>query len=310
MRKIHFAFLFCIIFACKKNSVDPAEVRLQSITSTNSANTNVFVTYLEYDAQGRIIYISGQTNGGTKTTSYSISYPGNEIVISPVLNEKLKEVHDIKYTVNSEGLPMTRIEYQYMDLNGVGIIQKNKSYDTTFFEYNSSAIPTKITERKYDSASYIPMGSPAGTTIDVHVITTVLNNENNVLKSSIRTDLLNSTTKNNGSSVYFSKSSTEYTANYEYQKNYSNQLDYYNLVVMRECLHIFNTAEYLNRNYKNLPDKISDKDETKDENGKIISTYSFVTQVELGYNKHGFLSSFKTTGITGITSNKTFAYNK
>jgi hypothetical protein len=49
--------------------------------------------------------------------------------------------------VNSSGLPVKRIVYQYLDFNNVGNNQKIKYYDTTVFEYNADGLILKTTTK-------------------------------------------------------------------------------------------------------------------------------------------------------------------
>lgn len=307
MRKTHLVFLFCILFACTKSSVELTETRLQHIVVTNTGNADTTITSIEYDIQGRVISLSDKINGGVPTNQFNISYVNNEIIIKPFAHNELKEVVEIRYAVNSNGLPAKRIVYQYLDFNGVGTNQKIKYYDTTVFEYNAGGLILKTTRNMIDSVVFIPQGMPTENIVESHTITGVYNNDNNLMKGYLHTDLYSST-RWVGTNIYTTKFSQEFATTFEYLKNYSNQFDYSNTVVMNDCFFIFNGTDFFNKNYKSLPDKIIGTLTAKDANGNITSTYSYPIQIEL-VNKNGFLSELKRTE-NGNTSTKTFIYNK
>jgi len=307
MRKTHLVFLCCILFACAKSSVEPTEIRLQRIVVTNTGNTDTTITSIEYDTQGRVISLSDKINGGALTNQFNISYVNGEIIIKAFPQNELKGVQETRYAVNSNGLPVKRIAYQYLDFNDVGTNQKIKYYDTTVFEYSAGGLLLKTTRNLIDTLVYIPAGMPTENTVEAHTITGIYTSDNNLMKSYLLTDLYSST-KRVGANIYTTKFSHEFTTIFEYLKNYSNQFDYSNTVVMNECFFIFNGTDYFNKNYKSLPDKIIGTSIAKDANGNITSTYSYPIQIEL-VNKNGFLSELKRTE-NGNTSTKTFIYNK
>ena len=205
-------------------------------------------------------------------------------------------------------MPLKRIEYNYLDFNGVGVNKTTRYYDTSFFEYSSIAVLSKITKNQRDSVIYTPPGSTTQYSEYVHLLTTTFNNENNLLRGTVQTDIISSITKI-GIDTYVGKSSNERTTSYQYQKNYSNQLDYNNFTVMNECLHIFNREEFFNKNYKNLPDKITAEHIWKDGNGNIVQIFDYTVPLEMEYNNNGFLSVLRRIE-NGYTVTKTFTYDK
>jgi len=307
MRKIHFAFLFCIVFACKKNSVDSPQLRLRRIVVPNNISArDSAVTTINYDLQGRIINVSYKAWFGAITNSFNISYVNGEILIKPATRSDIKDVWEIRYTVNRDGLPVKRLEYHSVDYLATGADTKSNTYDTTLYEYSKEGLLLKTTKGTINTSIYSPSWQPAETTLYRNVVTTTYKNDNN-LKKSFHLTRLFTITRTIGANSSMSNEKMENSTTFEYLKNYSNKFDYSNTVVMNECFYIFNETDNFNINYKSLPDKIVETLISTDFYGNVI-TSTYPSQFELVYDKNGLLSEQKETDRLNNITVKKFIY--
>ncbi len=306
MKKTPFllAALICIgIFSsCMKDNINPDDVRIEQVVY--HSNTTVSKTIYVYDAQGRIIGLDHSDQNNQVTTESSVYYNGSEvlIVLTPQSNGGVTTSDSIWLTLDGSNKATKRIRHSFYDFFGPNQPQKTYIKDTTTYTYDGSGLLLKLTTKSYDTT----WTANSGTYKTWY--TEVIDNTNgggNLLSSSGNKAL---TFWSLQSGVVHTSSRTHLqTDAYGYDRKSPNQMDFKNMTIITE--HYPNSGYRFNKNYANLPDKVTSSYTDKDENGAVISSSNDVGGFTYRYNKYGFLSA--VLADPPVESERTeYIYNK
>ena len=293
------------LFSCKKDDIDPNEVRLLAVTSvlpTGETNNMQFT----YDGNGRITKVTSNTNAGTLSPRFSISYSGNEILMvsPPLTTPGVTGTDSIKLYLRPDGNIDHRIVVRYYELFGPNNLpQRSYYYDTTHYQYDGAGLRTGFVFNWLDTTWFNP-GQVTTHSSRTNGNFTMINSNGNLVQQSGSAISVWTTFNSTGGSSTMSRID-ESSEVYEYSKSYPNKMDFKNAAVL-EQLYLFNTP--INPRYKNLPDKISYSQVSKNPNGTIISTNAFSMIPQHTFNSYGFV---KTRFFPAAPNEKmTFVYNK
>ncbi|ANE52134.1 hypothetical protein [Flavisolibacter tropicus] len=291
---------------CKKDKEDinTDEVRLQAV-ETKQSNGDIHKLFFDYDANGRIIKIRSGRNNETPTTNFIITYSGNEILIPvTVSDDELNTIKDtIRLLLNADQQVIKRMYHGFHEFKAPTFTpQRTNIYDTTTYSYDAAGLVKQETHGGLDTSWY----NPGVETIMVSRTAGFTNysiKDGNII--STKKEVTSSGYAKQGGIVSTGKSSNETTHAFEYAKAYPNKIDFKNAAILNELQLVFPP---INKNLRNVPEKILVTDITKNGNGNITSSNSFTINQELSYNKYGFVNiRFDPASPTLKT---TYVYNK
>jgi hypothetical protein len=286
--------LFClfILISCKKNSsLDPDGIRLVKIQYVNKPD--YINSIFDYDAQGRITRISYFENNNPPETRYTIAYNGNEAIMQEIdATAGAGWNHQIKLTLDADGKPMKRIEYRFMEFFAPATNpQRTYEYDTAVYHYDAAGLLSKIDHTAWDT-TWMTQSSILNTYSVRETGTTINTFANGNLSASEKILRQDHVVTQNSISVY-STVNQRINFTYFYTKQYPNKTDFANAAILNEYNLIFNYS--INKNYKNLPERIAISEQRTDQNGTITYTSNSPGAVmNMNFNSYGFLESINT----------------
>lgn len=296
-----------LLFSCKKDDpINPAEVRLLQ-TKWTDGNGNLFTTLLDYDAEGRIIRLSHQTNNNPPKVYANVTYSGNEVRMVETGESNAASAHtrEVKFVLDGNNQPQSRIELitnEYFPPQNWA--QRDFFADTAIYIYDGQGLLLKKTGTSRDSV-WSNNGSEQ-TSVRTKTHTTDYTTTNGNLSSVVRTSQENYRLRT-AYSTYTSQGSEEDRYTFEYSQAYANQTDFKNAFLLEEFSVLL--SEYpLNKNYRNLPDKINSSSVSRSGTGAIISSSSNSGTVAFSYNKYGFLATMGSH--PDPAQNKQFIYSR
>jgi len=289
MKKATVLFAGMIVFfvfplSCKKNDVNPDEVRLVALESTDSTGT--YRTVFDLDDLGRIIKV--HESAAPQAAIMNVVYQNNQIIITqPQTNsDAITTIDSVVLIMNADNRVQKRIATSFLETKSpLNLPQRSYIYDTTIYEYDGAGLLNKETYRQRDSTWF----NPGRVQIFLSIrngMSTYVNSNGNVMSTNSNLEI-NSSTDQNGT-LYTSKHTIVSNASFEYTKGYANKTDFRNAAVLDE-LNLLQI--HFNRNYKNLPDKIKRSSEEKDERGTIVSNTATNSDIVVTYNSYGFITS-------------------
>lgn len=285
-KTLYFFAALILLFSCKKEKINPSELRLTKTTGYDGQNGNTF----KYDASGRIIAV---INIKDNRTIASVSYNGNEVIIDRGFSTPGTVTREdvVKIFLDSEGKPLTRIQRVFMEYSSPNTLpQKDFLNDTLLYEYDAQGLLKRTIGRTFDSLWFNPND------LETQSHWTESTTDYTVSNGNLTASVLN---KNVGGAQWFRGTQfkyIEYTEDkyfYEYSKQYSNKTDFSNTAILNE-LEV--TPFVLNKNYKNIPDKITRSIVSKDKNGVIYNMYDSNSKFTLEFDSKGFLYGIKIDG--------------
>ncbi|MEI9909324.1 MAG: hypothetical protein WDO71_06485 [Bacteroidota bacterium] len=311
MKKLILLCSACFFFIqCNKNDIASGEIRLLKTKYVDAGNGDVYYFSFEYDQAGRIIRLLSSKNNETPLTIATVSYNSNKVTIlpDPVHNAGFDYIDEIEYTVDANNKPLQRIQNVYREFKPlVSNLQKDFETDTANYEYDAAGLLVKVKGSSRDSTWFDP-----GTLIQTYTY----NRQNTSLYTNSGSNLgkIAKTTQQEhrficGAVDILTKRNIEESYMYEYNHAYTNKTDFTNALILTEFSVLYDNAYPLNKNYKNVPDKISYSRITRDAaTGAIVESDNNITNVALGFNNSKFIT-FINFGITPA-GKKEFIYNR
>jgi hypothetical protein len=292
MRNCLYLFFLVILFsACKKDKPLSGEKRLVS-TTTFSSNGPIYQDF-QYDALGRLTKrVTRQ--GGVLTVTAGLNYTGNEVAITYPTEPSITQ-QDTRYQLDGSQRPSTRIFSHFEDFTspqGFGP-EKHFGSDTTNYEYNASGFMFRYNGVLKDSLSYYPTIGVLQNSTNTVRYTAVYEMEGGNLKSIKRSSVKNYFQVNQppGTTYSFQQTEEETTVFY-YDKNYPNKFDFRNAFLLTE-LDVLPFHQYTpNAGFLNFPNKAITTRITKNTAGNIISTDVDTQEVNLDFDKDGYISGW------------------
>jgi hypothetical protein len=289
MKKAMVLFAGMIVFfvfplSCKKNDVNPDEVRLVALESTDSTGT--YKTVFDLDDLGRIIKV--HESGAPQVAIMNVVYQNNQIIITQpqTNNDAITTIDSVVLIINADNRVQKRIATSFLETKPpLNLPQRTYIYDTTIYEYDGAGLLNKETYRQRDSTWF----NPGQVQIFLSIrngMSTYVNSNGNVMSTNSNLESTSSTYQNG--TLYTSKHTIMSNTSFEYAKGYANKTDFRNAAVLDE-LNLLQI--HFNRNYKNLPDKIKRSSEEKDERGTIVSSNATNSDIVVTYNSYGFITS-------------------
>lgn len=277
-----------VLLSCKKSdTVNTEEVRLLQ-TKLQDGNGDLYMTLLDYDAQGRIVRISNKINNNAPEVRATISYSGNEVQVvePPISNGSSSHTREIKFVLDGSNKPLTRIEQRTNEYFAPNNPQRDFYTDTTTYSYDASGLLTRKTGRSRDS-TWVNFGY-VQTSLRVNTYTANYTNVNGNLAEMTRVSQENYRTTI-GTTTRSSNSSLEEKNTFEYPKAYPNSTDFKNVFLLEEFGVILHDYP-LNKNYRNLPNQVTASRVEKDGTGVVTHSESAISAMAFSFNKYGFLS--------------------
>lgn len=310
MKRAFTALLFltsCVVLFsnCKKEKdINTEEVRLQAIETIQS-NGDINKLFFDYDANGRITKISSGRNNETPTTNFIITYSGNEVVIPyAVTDDAMATIKDtLRLLLNTDQQVIKRMFHSFQEFKApTHTPQRTNIYDTTTYSYDAAGLVKQGTHGAFDTTWYNPG-------VETIIVSRTAGLTNYTLKDGNiegSTKVVTTTGYNKqGGVVSAYKSSNETTTSYVYAKAYLNKTDFKNAGILNELQLAFpSLSKYL----RNVPEKISVTDVTKNANGTITSSSSFTVNQQFSYNKYGFIHTLFDPASPTLKT--TYVYNK
>ena len=294
-KTLYFLVLLVVLIACKKDNDNRSETRLVKKTNNDGNAGEVF----KYDASGRIF---GKADLKTNEMVATISYNGNEaIILRSHSNAGVIIENEVRISFDSEGKPISRIlraSLEYISPN----VPPQRDYvnDTLLYEYDAQGLLKRTVGRSFDSTWF----NPNDLEIQSHrteSITTYTVSGGNV-SGSVQVSSIGGMHWFRGTEFKYFEN-IEDTYSYEYSKQYPNKTDFSNGALLNE----FEVTPFLlNKNYKNMPDKITRTKISRDKNGVTMSTYNSVLDFTLEYDSKGYLSGIKNNA--GVPPNEKFYF--
>jgi hypothetical protein len=308
LKPFYYILFIALLVSCRKKDklVNTDEVRiLKTSASFNGVTGNQI---FDYDGQGRIIRISGNTNNEPPQTSATITYNGNEVLLKEpdVVSAAVKISSEIKYTLDAGKKPLQRIRVETQEYFPPNNPQRNFTNDTTYYEYDAGGLLTKATNNNRDSSSLEQAGL-TGTSLRLKRVVYSYSYNNGNLTSVAGLGTSFSRVFNGSISKEFN-TTLEESLLFNYTKGYSNKTDFSNAFILSEYNILFTLPYPLNKSYKNIPDKITRQSVEKDASGAPMFTNSETVNYIASYNKYGFLSNLNS--IAGPSSGLNLIYNK
>ena len=283
---IYLASLF--ILSCSKNNevvptVTPGP-KLKKILN-NDRGEWVF----NYNEQGRLIGHLYHQDGSQPLST--ISYTGNEaVMIMGNSSDNSVDDTEIKFTLDGDSKPVKSIQRTFIEFKGALTPQRYFYNDTIYYEYDALGLLKKTSEVRFDSLWQNPGN------LEIHasrsrVTTDYTTNAGNLI-SSMRVRISNGLDMTSGTTNYYENRREEETWVYEYSKQYPNKTDFTNAYALNWLKH---APFLLNKNYKNMPDKIAHHLIIKDKEGKIIEKSDIGGRtMTLEFDANGYLSDIRS----------------
>jgi hypothetical protein len=308
------ALLLCLAFAaaffsgCKKDAkdIDTNEVRLLGYEIYKSGEPTIRMN-IGYDNNGRINKLIDNTDANAPRTVIAITYSGNEVIIVPIQrqrdNSDITEKDTTWLHLDANQRLAKRIAYEFYDFKTEPFLQKLFKYDTINYQYDAAGLLLKKVQHTVDS-SWMDQGDITSSATRTESITTYTNGNGNANSSNTISRYVS--VSKAGGQTFTNITTGETNDLYEYSKAYQNRIDFLNAAVLDELF--FFTALQLNRNYKNMPDKITGNTVKKSSNGTIFYTDNYVVNYQFGYNDYGFITA--RLELSNPDSKTVFVYNK
>ncbi|HWI93321.1 MAG TPA: hypothetical protein VNT20_18710 [Flavisolibacter sp.] len=297
MKRIGSAFvafigLSLLMQSCKKNDVNPDEVRLLAFETTDTSIT--YRKVFDYDNLGRITQV--QFNFGTRGALVaSIAYQGNQILMKPTpFNPAFSDIDSVVLIMDAANHVQKRLGYSFFEVLPPDNPQRTYSYDTTLYQYNAAGLLQKETATHRDSTWIVNAGDTQTWIYITNTISDYTNTDGNLASISSTHDAT-SYSHQHGKD-YVSRSSTVSVKSFEYTKAYPNKTDFSNAAVLTE-LGYLQLQTPINKNYKNLPDKITSISTNRDQAGAITFVNNISSDFVLKYNFYGFLSAINNGSV-------------
>jgi hypothetical protein len=310
MKKLILLCSGCFFFIqCNKNDTTSGEIRLLKTKNVDAATGDSYYFSFEYDQADRIIKLLSSKNNDAPLTVAAVSYNSNKVTIlpNPIHNAGFDYVDEIEYTVDANNKPVQRIQNVYREFKSpVSNPQKDFESDTANYEYDVTGLLVKVKGSRRDSTWYDP-GTGALTYTYNRQNTSLFTNSGSNLEKIAKTTLQKHRFIS-GSTTVLTDRDIEETYSYEYTHAYTNKTDFTNAFILTEFNVLYDNAYPLNKNYKNVPDKISFSRITREAaTGAIVESSSSITNVLMGFNNRKFITSvnFGTTPA----GKKEFIYN-
>lgn len=280
--------LAVVALSCRKEKkqVNPADVRLLRTESVTAGITHK--RNFEYDASGRIIGVTHQENNKAPVPYLTITYNGNEVTLTgPVFGPAF--IDETKLTLDAEKRVVKKTKYSYLEFGPpVTNPQRTYIYDTLVYEYDAAGLLKKATGNIYDSTWYNP-GQPTIALTRSSVVVNYTNTNGNLATINKITTETGNSWQVGGPAPQGATTTREENVVFQYNRVYANATDFTNAAILNE-IELFNLSP-LNKKYANLPEKATISSVTRDQAGNTIFSSNDVTNVTLGYNSYGFLSS-------------------
>jgi hypothetical protein len=308
LKPFYYILFIALLASCRKKDklINPDEVRiLKTSASFNGATGNQI---FDYDGQGRIIRISGNTNNEPPQTSATITYSGNEVFLKEpdIISAAVKISSETKYVLDATKKPLQRIRVETQEYFPPNNPQRNFTNDTTYYEYDAGGLLTKTTNNSRDSVWSNNGLTFTNLTLKRMVSSYAYNNSNPISATGSGTRF---TRQFNGFITGEFNDILEESSTFDYSKGYANKTDFSNAFILNEYNVLFLLTYPLNKNNKNIPNKIIHKSVVKDIGGGnpfvlINETLNYTA----AYNKYGFLSNLNSNA--GPSSGLNLIYNK
>jgi hypothetical protein len=291
--------LSVLLLGCKKNDINPDEVRLLALETTDTSQT--YRTVFDYDNLGRIIKVHFESSP-PQTVIMNIVYQGNEILItpSPSTSSYASAIDSVILFMDAANRVQKRIAYSFFEIMPPGYPQRTYNCDTSLYQYNAAGLLQKETSNHRDSTWFNQLGDIQTWTNIISKVSDYENTDGNL--TSIKSMEYEVTYSHQHGTNYIWKSSIDNITSFEYTKRYPNKTDFSNATVLSE-LGYLNLQIPLNKNYKNLPDKVTIISTSRDQSGVITFFDNHSFGFSLKYNSYGFLSS-TNNGLNGLIYNK------
>ncbi len=287
-KTLPFVLLWGILFAsCKKNKeVNLSDLRLTSVEWTTNGQASRLI--FDYDANGRISQVKSVEGNGNPTNVYTIQYSANLISISsPSVNGTSTTITDTIYLqMEGNNRVMRRIHVTFFEVKLPEIPQRTYTRDSTTYDYDAAGLLAKETKGYWDSTWFNPGAVQTVITRRTGVINHTISNGDVMLVHG----LINFTATTRTTTNTYTTVRTEETSDtYEYSKSYRNKMDFSNAAVLNEFAS--QSGLPLNANYAHLPDKVTNSNIDKDQNGNVISNNTSTNLTTFTYNVYGWVES-------------------
>lgn len=287
--KIVFAALIVLSFSwtgCKKDT-NTNEIRLNAVTYFDGVNLTT--TSMQYDQLGRIIKVSVKGSGWPEYTLFGISYKGNEIVMTRMVNNDSTMVFDsVSLIVNAANLAQKKISNEYIEIKPFPGVPPQKIFfrDTTLYEYDVNGLLKSESSHHYDSNWVNFFGRISADAWLTTEVTTYVNNNKNLSSYSTTSDETHYFHEYGSTSVETTSSKEDWS--FDYGNSYPNNTDFKNAGVLNQirCWVVYP----MNKNYRNLPGRYTLTRTLTDTNG-ITTRQSSGGEYILKYNSYGLLVS-------------------
>lgn len=309
-KPLYFILFTFFILSCRKKDrpVNPDEVRILKTSSTFNGNT--WNQNFDYDGQGRIIRISGNANNEPPPSFNTITYSGNEVLIKEpgVASSAVNLFFETKYILDADKKPLQRIRVETQEYFPPNNPQRNFTNDTTYYEYNTAGLLIKTINTNRDSAWSLSNNGLAVTTLTLkRLVSSYAYSNGNPI--SITGSGTRFTRQFNGVITGEFNNLLEESSTFDYTKGYANKTDFNNAFILNEYDLLSLLTYPLNKNNKNIPNKIIHQSVVKDIGGGnpfvlINETLNYTA----AYNKYGFLSNINSNA--GQSSGINLIYNK
>lgn len=292
MRKLIIPFIIpIVIFSCKKENVNPDEVRLQRVESYNASGLTGS-TVFNYNQQGQITSISSVTPGGATSVAATIVYNGSNIIITPapINSAGVDASFEIRYTLNTAGQPLQKIERTTFSFKPPNNPQYDLKIDTTNYEYSGDFL-VKTKGSSYDSG-WSSSGTPQSVQISITreiSNATYTNTGNKLTQINSNTTSTHKLTNNNGTNIL--QSTETATTTFGYTKGYANKTDFTNAVVLSQFGALLVEGYPINKAYDNFPDQVVYSSTYTTIGTGQSSSNTGTTNATVSYNRYGFISS-------------------
>ena len=172
--------------------------------------------------------------------------------------------------------------------------------DTTAYTYSADGFLNSGLISNYDTVWYTTNGIPQTSVVRTQGTLTHTIAAGNLARS-FEVDQIHQVDGSPTATV-IKDMSNEITRTFDYAQSYSNKTDFSNAAIATATTW-FSEAP-VNKNYQNLPDKISEVYITKDQNGTIIGNYPSEITYQFTYNADGLL----LTNINTVRPGRVMSY--
>jgi hypothetical protein len=289
-RPILFFFLLGFFIGCRRDTITTDDIRLLQTKTADPVNGKIYYYLFEYDAAGRITKLLSSVNNDVPVTVADISYNGNKVMIRlpEIHNSSIDYVDQIEYTADATNKPLQRVQNVFLEFKApVHNPQRDFKTDTANYQYDAAGLVT-ITGNRRDSTWFNP--GTVSTHTDFWQYSSSYNTAGGNLEKIIKTTLKNYRFITGSTTIITSKV-TEENYVFEYNRAYFNRTDFTNALILTEFSVLYDDVYPLDKNYKNVPDKISYSRVTRDlATGAVIESDNSVQDVILDFNLHSFIS--------------------